>query len=247
MMTPPDPMKEIEVLQEIIARHEKHAFVVKALLATVLTGLAALVFSLNKRMEVIEVVVVGLLAVLTFGLWALTHAAIVSAAVSRVGKIEHNIRWRAAYDGPKISVSMENVNANAFWSAARYKTNSIPLTIGLLAVAIIAWGADRFNGGNLEAMLTHTNLMSQAVASRYLGEQIITLESSTIEDDQIVMRAALASRECEVVLIQGSSEYGPRWDVVRHQCKVAPASPEALPFPQSIPLECQQAVASDEG
>ncbi|HEX7639227.1 MAG TPA: hypothetical protein VF457_12595 [Burkholderiaceae bacterium] len=149
--------QELCWLQEIIARHEKHAFTVNALLAALLGGLATLVFSLKLSLGTPELALLGVPSVLMFGIWSSAHKTLCSRAIERAGAVEKFLRGETpAYDGPRVGLSLMSPRARAaelagagsagsahWWRAFTHSTNVIPWLIAVGVALVLLWANAR--------------------------------------------------------------------------------------------------------
>jgi hypothetical protein len=184
MAEPPTPeevaLEEMSMLQEVIARHEKHAFAVKAFLAAVLTGLATLVFSLKIPVDLSMVTWLGLAAVAGFGTWATAHKIVCGKAIRRSAEVERFLRspGTVIYDGPKIGESLAKSNTlEQSWTSARHLTNSVPLILAVAAVLCLKIVAPK---------------VSEAAASA----KKVTLQSITFTNDKLEASGVFGDRDC---------------------------------------------------
>lgn len=104
-------LEEWRQLQEIIARHEDHAFKVRGVLYIILAGLAAGYFS-EKLINATQFVILALASTALVLLVELSHRAIVRVAINRAGKVEESLRdpVTSPYDGPRVKESLGKTN-----------------------------------------------------------------------------------------------------------------------------------------
>lgn len=145
-------LNEIERLAEIIARHEKHAFTVKAFLAAVVTGLATMVYSRDISGDAMtswkEFGAVGAGAIVAFWIWATAHRVLSVRAIDRTTDIEDELRGdsKKVYNGPRVTKAMNPPEKWYSWQSWRkffkrgfYITHATPFIIAGLAVVFLTF------------------------------------------------------------------------------------------------------------
>jgi hypothetical protein len=175
-------LNELDRLAEIIARHEKHAFTVKAFLAAVITGLATMVYSLNSPMEPTEFALLSAGVIAAFALWSTAHRILAAKAIRRTSEIERSLRLHLQrqghqpphYAGPQITeVMAAHSTSKEKRQSFIYKTHSIPLTIAATALVFLcAVDYSRFHAQN-----QNTASLRSALTEAFQSSNLSTLNS----------------------------------------------------------------------
>jgi len=125
---------EITVLQLIIAEHEKHAFTVMTFMSIVIGGLATLAISMRTKLDPLYILCIGLVAVVTFAVWTLSHRALSDRAIKRATAVEEALNGDRAYDGYRVSSHMTERRWSNWSSAFKHSTFWIPISTALAVV-----------------------------------------------------------------------------------------------------------------
>jgi hypothetical protein len=99
-------MDELQRLQEIIARHEDHAFKVRGVMYGLLGALSIPLFSDKKVITGETFLILAGIVVLLFLLVELVHRSFVRLAIIRSMTVEEMIRTGKKYDGPLVGISL---------------------------------------------------------------------------------------------------------------------------------------------
>lgn len=138
---------ELNRLQEVITRHERHIFALRGWLLAIVGGLLAAYYSQNIEMDEIVVQIALVLIVLLYLFIDTRHINLIEAVVKRSLDLETLIRdsrpstgepqagW---YDGPKLSMTCEK-GAERRWPkrGMTYLMNQ-PFYLVVIAVVLLA-------------------------------------------------------------------------------------------------------------
>jgi len=208
---------ELGYLQEIIAQHEKHAFTVMALMAAVLTGLGTLTFSWKVGLTPQEVWQIGIVAIIAFSAWALSHRAVAAKCIIRVREIEDDIKKGSPYTGPVFSSSLIKIPLNIWREAFLYRTNSIPIFIGFGVVFFMSLLSERLQSLPEKSILNTSTINSQIIQAAQ-SNTTISVNSLLIEENFATATTTTSPQTCIIILTRISDKSVDLWPIKKIEC-----------------------------
>lgn len=217
----PAQMDEIAVLQVIIVEHEKHAFTVMTFMSIVIGGLATLAISMRTKLDPLYILYIGLVAVVTFAVWTLSHRALSDRAIERAKAFEKSLNGDLTYDGYRVSTHMTQRKWSDWTSAFKHSNFWIPIStalavvIGIYVLARIT--ADDGIGGGLNGVV------------RGALESQLTVRSSIDANQNVAtVSAEILHQTCNLHLAKADNSS--KWSVTKIACTLdkLPATTDSL-------------------
>lgn len=132
-------MKELEIIQDVIARQADVSIKIRGWFFAIMSALIAALYSPSIQLEPIVFLIISIISLITFGMMEGVHRIIQGAAIQRGIAVEKALRGETKYDGPQIANSL-GVTANVgmvFKGLGKVVKNAVFVIHWSLSAAVI--------------------------------------------------------------------------------------------------------------